>query len=127
MKSLDEKMAIEFGISEIGETNIPAKVDIESHPENKSIDKNIDYALARENIHNLLIKSNHALDNLMELAEDQPNPRVFEVTGNLIKTISDTTKDLFEIHKNNEEIGSQTINNNLNITSAELLKMIKDN
>jgi hypothetical protein len=128
MKTPDEKIAASFGLEPNYENNIPPHITIESHPEDKQQDKDHDYGLARENIHNLLVKSNHALDNLLQLAEESPNARVYEVTAGMIKTISDTTKDLFEVHKSNtipDQPYTQINNNTLNVTSAELLKMLK--
>jgi hypothetical protein len=126
MKTSDEKIAEAFGLNPVFSMEVPENVEVKSHPENKQQDMDEDYALVRENLHNLLIKSNHALTNLMQLAEEQPNARVHEVTAGMIKTIADTSHSLLDINKNTQAPQTQTVNNTLNITSAEMLKLLKD-
>jgi len=126
MKTPDEKIAEAFGLHPTYDTVLPSHVNVESHPEDKQKDMDDDYTLVRENLHNLLIKSNHALDNLMELAEEQPNARIYEVTSGMIKTISEASHSLLDVNKDTQPPQNQTVNNTLNITSAELLKLLKD-
>jgi hypothetical protein len=126
MKSVDEKISKVFGLEPMNEDSVPMKVSVKSHPEEKQKDMDEDYRLVRENLHNLLIKSNHALDNLMQLGEEQPNARVYEVTAGMIKTIGETSQGLLDINKDTQVPQSQTVNNTLNITSAEMLKLLKE-
>jgi len=92
-----------------------------------------DFDFARQNIRNILEKGNIALDRMLEVADLSQHPRSYEVVSTLIKSLSDTNKDLLElaekknrIEKVKSQTESQTINNNLYISTTELLKMIKE-
>lgn len=92
-----------------------------------------DFDFARQNIRNILEKGNIALDRMLEVADLSQHPRSYEVVSTLIKSLSDTNKDLLElaekknrIEKVKTQTESQTINNNLYISTTELLKMIKE-
>lgn len=91
-----------------------------------------DFDFARQNIRNILEKGNIALDRMLEVADLSQHPRSYEVVSTLIKSLSDTNKDLLElaekknrIEKAKTQTETQTINNNLYISTTELLKMIK--
>lgn len=92
-----------------------------------------DFDFARQNIRSILEKGNIALDRMLEVADLSQHPRSYEVVSTLIKSLSDTNKDLLElaekknrIEKVKSQTESQTINNNLYISTTELLKMIKE-
>jgi hypothetical protein len=92
-----------------------------------------DFDFARQNIRNILEKGNVALDRMLEVADLSQHPRSYEVVSTLIKSLSDTNKDLLElaekknrIEKVKSQSENQTINNNLYISTTELLKMIKE-
>ena len=93
-----------------------------------------DFEYARGNMLNILEKGNEALDGILDVAQQSQHPRAFEVVAGLIKTLSDTNKDLLELQKrqkdiikrDEEESGPKTINNNLFVGSTtELQKLIK--
>jgi len=92
-----------------------------------------DFEFARQNIRNILEKGSVALDKMLEVADLSQHPRSYEVVSTLIKSLADTNKDLLElaekknrIEKAKTQTESQTINNNLYISTTELLKMIKE-
>jgi hypothetical protein len=91
-----------------------------------------DFEFARQNIRNILEKGSVALDKMLEVADLSQHPRSYEVVSTLIKSLADTNKDLLElaekknrIEKAKTQTETQTINNNLYISTTELLKMIK--
>jgi hypothetical protein len=96
--------------------------------------ENNDYEYARQNMYDIIEKGQSALEDIVDIARQSESPRAFEVVTNLIKTLAETNKDLLELAKKNKDItkqenseGPQTVNNNLFVgSSAELLKMIKD-
>jgi hypothetical protein len=111
------------------ERGVPAPVIVKSNPEERGKDIDSDYAYAREQLHNLVIRGNDALEGAMELAKEQGSPRSYEVVGGMIKTLADATKDLMNLQKDMEKLKEdthQTVNNNLNVTltTHELQKMI---
>lgn len=92
-----------------------------------------DYEFARSNLYDLINKGSHALEDIIDVAKQSESPRAFEVVTNLLKTMVDANKDLLELAKKQKQLqdekddGPKTVNNNLILTSAELLKMIKSN
>ena len=97
-----------------------------------SENENDDYEYARKNIRAILEKGSVALDRMIEVADLSQHPRSYEVVSTLIKSLSDANKDLLElgekkgrIEKSKKTSETQTINNNLYISTSELLKLIK--
>jgi hypothetical protein len=93
-----------------------------------------DFDYARGNMLNILEKGNEALDGILDVAQQSQHPRAFEVVAGLIKTLSDTNKDLLELQKRQKDIikqdeadsGPKTVNNNLFVGSTtELQKLLK--
>jgi len=63
-----------------------------------------DYREARSNLKEVIGKGKEALDGLLSLAQSSDQPRAYEVVGQLIKTISDVSKDLVDLQKKVKEI-----------------------
>ena len=90
-----------------------------------------DYRYARENLYGVIEKGTDALNTLVDLANQSQSPRAFEVVSTLIKTLSDTNKDLLEVQsklkKLREDEAPKNVTNALFIgNTAELQKLIKD-
>lgn len=98
-------------------------------------DKNNDYEYARRNLYDVIEKGSTALEDIIDVAKQSESPRAYEVVTNLIKTMVDANKDLLtlaktkrDIERNSEPDQKNITNNNLFVgSSAELLKMIKNN
>jgi len=97
-------------------------------------EKNDDYEYARRNLYDVIEKGNNALEDIMDIAKQSESARAFEVVTNLIKTMVDANKDLLELAKKKKELEKadtpeqkNITNNNLVLTSADLLKIIKGN
>ena len=90
-----------------------------------------DAAHARETLRNLIDKGNEAIDGILHIAKNSDHPRAYEVAGQLIKTVSDTAKDLLEVQKRKKELEKedkpkiQTQNNLFVGSTHELLKAMK--
>jgi len=77
------------------------------------------------------------MEDMKELARQSESPRAYEVFSTMMKTISETTKDLYDLHKKTKDLkeirGKPTqpdgaINVDRAVfcgTTADLLKMIK--
>lgn len=96
-------------------------------------EKSDDYEFARNNMRSILEKGSVALDKMLDVADLSQHPRAYEVVSTLIKSLSDTNKDLLElaekknrIEKAKSQTDNQTINNNLYISTSELLKLINN-
>ena len=96
--------------------------------------QNDDYEYARKNLYDVIEKGTSALEDIMDIAKQSESPRAFEVVTNLIKTMVDANKDLLELQKKNKDLmksdepdQKNVTNNNLILTTGDLLKMIKNN
>lgn len=94
----------------------------------------MDYDVARTNLHDLLSKGQEALSTALEVAKQSEHPRAFEVVGNLVKQLADVNQQLMDIHKQKQKLdepgkesGKVTNNNAIFVGStAELTKMLKN-
>ena len=93
-----------------------------------------DYDYTRGNLYSLIEKGQEAINGIMEVAGETASPRAYEVAGQLIKSVADTTDKLADLHKkikdieeDNSKIQGNVTNNALFVGStAELQKMLKD-
>ena len=94
-----------------------------------------DYNFSRDQYHTLIDKGNEALEELLAVAKESESARAYEVTAQLVRTLSDTTKELLELQKSKKEIEKDvkdphTVNNSLFIGSTKELQDLltgKDN
>ena len=100
-------------------------------PNDESIDA--DYEYARENLKLFIEQGKVAMENIIFLAKEGESPRAYEVVGQLIKTLSDTNKDLLDLGKKVKDLKNkkddtqqpQHVTNALFVGStAELQKLI---
>lgn len=63
-----------------------------------------DFDQARQTLKNLISKGEQALDGMMDVARQSDHPRAYEVTGQLIKTVAETAKDLLALQKAKKDI-----------------------
>ena len=63
-----------------------------------------DYLLARKVLRNLIEKGNDAIEEISQIARQQESARGFEVVSTLIKTVGDTTKDLYNLQKMTKDL-----------------------
>jgi len=102
--------------------------------DNKEMDQQDDYDLARQTLRSLIMKGEGTLDDMINFARNSEHPRAYEVTGQLIKTMADTAKDLLNIHKQVKDIrgkdSTPQIGTQNNVVFAgsteELLKMLNN-
>jgi len=81
-------------------------------------DLTADYDFSRGQYHTLIEKGNEALVELLAVAKESESARAYEVTAQLVRTLSDTTRELLELQKTKKEIEKdvkdpQTVNNSL--------------
>ncbi len=97
-------------------------------------DVNKDYDYTRGNLYSLIEKGQEAINGIMEVAGETASPRAYEVAGQLIKSVADTTDKLADLHKKIKDIEEDNIKTQGNVTNnalfvgstAELQKMLKD-
>ena len=126
--SIDEALNIESEIvpTPKGEKNELKKVN------GQDVDKDYDYT--RGNLYSLIEKGQEAINGIMEVAGETASPRAYEVAGQLIKSVADTTDKLADLHKKVKDIEEDnpkkqgTVTNNALFvgSTSELSKMLKD-
>jgi len=100
---------------------------------NVSNDIDKDYEYTRSNLYSLIEKGQESLNGILELAGESASPRAYEVAGQIIKSVADTTDKLMELQKKVKDIDedkekgpSNVTNNALFVGStSELSKMLK--
>ena len=100
-------------------------------PEINGMEEDTDFRYTRENLYNLLERGQDAVEELLEIAKQSEHPRAFEVVGQLIGKLTDTNKELLNLHKTKKDITTEstpkTVSNNLFVGStAELQKLLKN-
>ena len=97
-------------------------------------DVNKDYEYTRGNLYSLIEKGQEAINGIMEVASETASPRAYEVAGQLIKSVADSTDKLMDLQKKVKEIDEDnpktqnTVTNNALFvgSTSELSKMLKD-
>jgi len=99
---------------------------------NVSDDVEKDYEYTRANLYSLIEKGQESLNGIMELAGESASPRAYEVAGQIIKSVADTTDKLLDLQKKVKEVDeekgkpTQVTNNAVFVGSTtELQKMLK--
>ena len=123
-------------LNETFNTDGSVKVDaiVKAEEETKIDEVKKDYDYTRGNLYSLIEKGQEAINGIMEVAGETASPRAYEVAGQLIKSVADTTDKLADLHKKVKEIEednpktqSTVTNNALFVGStSELSKMLKD-
>ena len=96
-------------------------------------DKGNDYKYSREIFYGLVERGQDAIEGILDIAKESEHPRVYEVAGQLIKTVGETTEKLIDLQAKMKELDKDNsmpdkVQNNLFVgSSAELQKLLKNN
>jgi hypothetical protein len=111
--------------------------DLVEHKETEEDSESVkDIDLAKKNIESIIKQGDDSLVEIISIAKQSQSPRAFEVVSNLMKTLLDANKDFVEMsmkkkyavdEMNAPKEAAQTnvTNNNLIVSTADLLKMLK--
>ncbi len=94
-------------------------------------EQQVDYKYTRNTLYGLVERGQDAIEGILDLAKESEHPRTYEVAGQLIKTVSETSEKLLQIQKMMDDLEDdkpkhQTTNQNLFVGStAELQKLLK--
>ena len=107
---------------------------VKAEEETKIDEVKKDYDYTRGNLYSLIEKGQEAINGIMEVAGETASPRAYEVAGQLIKSVADTTDKLADLHKKVKDIEADnpktqnTVTNNALFvgSTSELSKMLKD-
>jgi hypothetical protein len=130
--ALSEALGIENAV-EIIPPKAPEPIINTPHEDD---DIKADYNLSRRTFRDLINKGNSAMESLTDLAKESESPRAYEVLATMMRTVADTTKDLYDLQKKTKDLRGQDKNDqpNVNVEKAvfvgspsDLLKQIKEN
>jgi hypothetical protein len=127
-ESIDKALNIESNI--INVEKIEQDIEISSST-NTDIKK--DYEYTRANLYSLIEKGQEAINGIMELAGETDSPRAYEVAGQLIKSVADTTDKLIDLQKKLKDVEETTNKTTNNVTNnavfvgstSDLSKLLK--
>lgn len=94
---------------------------------------NKDYDYTRGNLYSIIEKGQEAINGVLELAQETDSPRAYEVLGQLIKNVSDTTDKLMDLQKKIKDMEEEKQKGPTNVTNnamffgstADLSKFLK--
>ena len=124
---IDELLDIQGEIVEV-EKRLPtlAKGNYTKQEEQSS-----DYKYSREVFYGLVERGQDAIEGILDIARESEHPRVYEVAGQLIKTVSETTEKLIDLQAKMKELDKDDsmpnkVSNNLFVgSSTELQRLLK--
>ena len=98
----------------------------------KKNDVEKDYKYTRGQLYSLIEKGQEAINGIMEVAGESASPRAYEVAGQLIKSVADSTDKLMDLQKKLKDVNEDSPKTN-NVTNnalfvgstSELSKMLK--
>ena len=121
-----------------------SSIEVSNTPENGCVTRkeslnnvtevNKDYDYTRANLYSLIEKGQESLNGIMDVANETASPRAYEVAGQILKSIADTTDKLMELQKKVREVDEEMNKTTNNVTNnavfvgstTELSKMLKD-
>ena len=103
-------------------SNIPENDSVKKQDKlkNTSDDVKKDYDYTRANLYSLIEKGQESLNGIMELAGESASPRAYEVAGQIIKSVADTTDKLMELQKKIKDVDDQINKQPNNVTNNSL-------
>ena len=99
----------------------------------KKNDVEKDYKYTRGQLYSLIEKGQEAINGIMEVAGESASPRAYEVAGQLIKSVADSTDKLMDLQKKMKDIDEDSTKTQYNVTNnalfvgstSELSKLLK--
>ena len=128
-QKLDELLDIQGEIIEV-EKNLPI---LSKSEHSKQEEQNSDYKYSREVFYGLVERGQDAIEGILDIARESEHPRVYEVAGQLIKTVGETTEKLIDLQAKVKELDKDDsmpdkVQNNLFVgSSTELQRLLKQN
>ena len=134
MKNSYDSLNDTFNTDPVESTEIVKEQKRKEQIQKLTDDVSKDYDYTRGNLYSLIEKGQEAINGIMEVAGETASPRAYEVAGQLIKSVADTTDKLADLHKKVKDIEDDNSKTQGNVTNnalfvgstAELQKMLKD-
>ena len=105
-----------------------------SNPKEDGVDSEKDYGYTRAQLYNLIDKGQEAIDGILDIAQQSESPRAYEVAGQLIKNVADTTDKLLDLQQKMKKLDEEDVKSPKNVTNnntmfigstADLQKILK--
>ena len=127
--SIEKSLNVETSIVPKEETKKPELPNVVL----KKDDVEKDYKYTRGQLYSLIEKGQEAINGIMEVAGESASPRAYEVAGQLIKSVADSTDKLMDLQKKMKDIDEDNSKTQANVTNnslfvgstADLQKMLK--
>ena len=134
MKNSYDSLNDTFNTDPVDDTTIVKEEKRKNQIQKLTDDVSKDYDYTRGNLYSLIEKGQEAINGIMEVAGETASPRAYEVAGQLIKSVADSTDKLMDLQKKVKEIDEDnpktqnTVTNNALFvgSTSELSKMLKD-
>jgi len=134
MKNSYDSLNDTFNTDPVEATDIVKEQKRKNQIQKLTDDVSKDYDYTRGNLYSLIEKGQEAINGIMEVAGETASPRAYEVAGQLIKSVADSTDKLMDLQKKVKEIEEDnpktqnTVTNNALFvgSTSELSKMLKD-
>ena len=134
MKDSHDSLNDTFNTDSVEVNAITKKDKAKSNIQKLTDDVSKDYDYTRGNLYSLIEKGQEAINGIMEVAGETASPRAYEVAGQLIKSVADSTDKLMDLQKKVKEIDEDKPKTQNNVTNnalfvgstSELSKMLKD-
>jgi hypothetical protein len=128
---IGQSLEIESTVVSTDSLNIPDVIEV-NNSESKINQIKKDYEYTRGNLYSLIEKGQEAINGILELAQESDSPRAYEVAGQLIKSVADTTDKVIDLQKKMKDLGDNSQKGPTNVTNAlfigsttELSKILK--
>ena len=114
---------------------IKPNTSLRKTPKNGEEETDYDYDYTRGQLYSLIEKGQEAIDGIMDIAQQSDSPRAYEVAGQLIKNVADTTDKLLDLQnklkklKEEDSTAPKNVTNNNTMfvgSTAELQKLLKN-
>ena len=133
MKNSYDSLNDTFNTDPVDDTAIVKEEKRKNQIQKLTDDVSKDYDYTRGNLYSLIEKGQEAINGIMEVAGETASPRAYEVAGQLIKSVADTTDKLLDLQKKVKEVNEDEGKTNNNVTNnalfvgstSELSKLIK--
>ena len=105
-----------------------------TNPKEDGVDSEKDYGYTRAQLYNLIDKGQEAIDGILDIAQQSESPRAYEVAGQLIKNVADTTDKLLDLQQKMKKLDEEDVKSPKNVTNnntmfigstADLQKILK--
>ena len=133
MKNSYDSLNDTFNTDPVDETAIVKEEKRKSQIQKLTDDVSKDYDYTRGNLYSLIEKGQEAINGIMEVAGESASPRAYEVAGQLIKSVADSTDKLMDLQKKMKDIDEDSTKTQNNVTNnalfvgstSELSKLLK--